>query len=155
MKHYAQFAHGTLKDVGRQTVAHFHGWTQNTPKVGDTLIAVSSGAVIGRRGLARSIISATEVRLLEILTEEELVKLGRDQPDGLDDYFESWDKLHPDALAKTNPLVLRIEVELDGYTVPLPHPAEIDIIDRMCQIAHDEMTAFEDARAFADLGAVL
>ena len=90
----------------------------------------------------------SEVRLLDILTEEELILIDSD----LDAYFESWDKLHPDALAKTNPLVLRVEVEPEGPIVDLPESAEMQIVYTIARRAYDEMTAIEDARAFADVG---
>jgi len=163
-QHYARFVRSnSIEDVEKRTVAHFHGWEQEPPAVGDYLVGVPEGPLAKvdlddgeqvevrtkpwRRGLARRIVNVIEVHLLEVLTEEELTKLDRD----IDTYFEVWDMLHPDALAKTNPLVLRLELEPGGHIVDLPTSWEEEVVQRLSQIAYDDITAIEDARVFASL----
>lgn len=162
--HYARFVRSnSIEDVEKRTVSHFYGWkVGDQPVVGDQLVAIPTGPVTQididgeqaeviakpwRRGLARLITSVTEVRLLEVLTFEELAKLDID----IDAYLQVWDKLHPDALAKTNPLVVRVEVEPEGHIVDLPESAETQIVYTIARRAYDEMTAIEDARAFGDI----
>jgi hypothetical protein len=135
--HYARFVRSnSIEDVEKRTVAHFYGWSGDELLVeGDQLVAIPEGPLAQldidgeqtevpakpwRQGLARRITSVTEVRLLEVLTSEELAKLDID----IDAYLQVWDKLHPEALAKTNPLMLRVEVEPGGHIVDLPESAE-------------------------------
>ncbi len=162
--HYARFVRSnSIEEIVPKTVAHFYGWSDDKlPAVGDELVAVPWGPVVQldfegeqvevpakqwRRGLSRRITDVSEVRLLEVLTEGELVLIDSD----LDAYFESWDKLHPDAPAKTNPLVLRVVVEPEGHIVDLPESAEMQIVYTIARRAYDAMTAVEDARIFGDL----
>lgn len=159
--HLARFVGSlTIDDVKRKTVAHFchPNWYKNMPTVGQHLVGIPStlvqivdgiptSAAIGRTGLRRRIISVSETRLLNILTDEELHKLDRD----IDDYMEGWDKLHPEAPVKTNPIILRIETERDGPIVRIPHSFEELIIQVMTAKAHQELVAQEDALVFAKL----
>lgn len=160
--HFARFAGAlTIGHVRRKTVAHFchpHWWAKNMPTVGEHLVGIPSSpvqivdgiptsATIGRTGLRRRIISVSEVKLLNILTDEELHKLDRD----IDDYMEGWDKLHPEAPVKTNPIILRIETERNGPIVRFPHSFEELVIQVMTAKAHQELVAQEDARVFGTL----
>lgn len=143
-RHYARFVRSnSLGRIG--TVAHFHGWADPPVKVGDVLVAIPKGH--HRRGLTCRVTDVGEVRLLEILTDEELTKLDCD----IDTYFESWDSIHPEALAKTNPLVLRVEFESTGEVEDLPVSAETQIISLVTRVAYDAIVAQENAILFAKL----
>jgi hypothetical protein len=147
-EHYAKFVGSlTVEDVRRRTVAHFYGWRgAGTPTVGDRLVAIPSDPVTvvdgipmsggdHSQGMSRRITSVSEARLLEILTDEELAKLGRD----IDSYLEVWDKLHPDALAKTNPTILRVETEPNGPIVHIPQSFVEMVVDMLSREATREI----------------
>jgi len=151
--HFAMFVRARqLQDVAKTSVAFFHDWKAPPIRVGDTLVGVPTVPIEGGswhldRGLGCTVTDVSEVRLLEELTEQELARLNCD----LDTFFESWDKIHPDVPAESNPLVLRVQFEPTDEVIERPMSAEASIAYTIARRAYDDIIAIEDARVFADI----
>jgi hypothetical protein len=160
-KYYGVFRRKGLNSVyaKRRTVAHFSDPDPSSKfgeiEEGDHFIAMGRCGQPAERGLLCHVVKVSLEPLLEMLTEEELIKLDCAGEGQLDEYFESWDEFHPDAKAVTNPVALRVEFEPTDTWIDIPLSPMQTIINTMARVAYAEIVAIEDARVFADLNQAL